>query len=119
MRQVTAGAIAATILFSAPVSAQAPISCEGWLEIHNQTGKLASEINTWIIKEIRGPARQRALKDHSTSSCANYDCMKDSEILAAVSDTCARMPARSLSDGISNADMLLLLEAGDKVRSKD
>ena len=37
-----------------------PISCEGWMEVHNQTGKLATEIRTWIVSEMRRRGFNRA-----------------------------------------------------------
>ena len=49
LRQSTAMLTTVFVVLSSAIQAQAPISCEAWLEVHKQSGKLATELNTWMV----------------------------------------------------------------------
>jgi hypothetical protein len=84
-----------------------PVSCEGWLEIHDQNGKLATDIRAWIIHQARNQAHDLAQRSYPQALCADLDCIPDAKILAEVNDWCSKWPAHSVNDAVFSTSLIL------------
>jgi hypothetical protein len=89
------------------------------MEIHNQTGKLATDIRTWIVSEMRRRGAEMA-KRGPYAPCADLMCFKDAELLAEVDDLCLRSPGDDLTLVVFQSSFILhALKLEDELHRED
>jgi hypothetical protein len=104
--RIVVATLSVSLVWARLAVAQVPISCEGWMEIHDQRGKLATEIRSWIVQEMRSTA-SRLARDNPGVLCANLECFKDGDLLAELNGECTKRPGRSLDDVASDTAFIL------------